>query len=75
MAREDDAMRSYAPLWSVLMGAGLALTKILSTRYLLQGRWRFTWGDALTAVAGALGSYALFRGRHGYEEKEHWYKR
>lgn len=75
MAKKDDVLWKYAPVWSVLLGAGLAVTKTLSTRYILKRRWEFKWKDAALALAGSVASFAVFRARHGKEHEEGWYKR
>ena len=74
MASSSDKLRKYAPLWSVLIGGGLALTKSLTTRYLLKREVDFKWKDALLAFGASTASYLVFRMRHG-EVKDEWYKR
>ena len=74
MSHPDDKLYRYAPIWSALVGTGLAVTKKLSTRYMVEREVRFEWRDLGLAALAAVGSYALFRLRRGNRTSS-WYKR
>lgn len=71
----QDAMRKYAPLWSVLMGATAAVAKKAGTRYLVERKWRLQPSDAVVALLVSAASYVAFRFRFGHEQEGSWYRR
>lgn len=70
-----NAMRRYAPLWAVLIGAAATVAKETSTRYLVERTWRLKPSDFLVGLFVSVLSYFMFRMRYGHKHEESWYKR